>query len=153
MTTPKPRILFTEDHEDTREMVVLFLQSDYEVATATNVVETLRLAQSGDYNLFIFDSLLPDGSGIDLCRSVREFNQHTPILFYSGVAYEKDKRLALSSGAQDYLVKPVDISYLLETVNDLVAGEKSRGALANGLTAHRKVALRTNAMDESLSAR
>ena len=133
MSTPKPRILFTEDHEDTREMVVLFLQSDYEVATASNVVETLRMAQSGDYNLFIFDSWLPDGLGIDLCRSVREFNHHTPILFYSGLGYEKDKNLALSSGAQAYLVKPVDIPYLLQTINDLLTGENLElGVTENG---------------------
>ena len=121
MTSPKPRILITDDHEDTREMIALVLkQSDYEVSGAANVVEALKLATSGKYNLFIFDSWLPDGTGIDLCRTVRTFDHQTPILFYSAVAYEQDKELAMSAGAQAYLVKPVELAELLQTVKELI---------------------------------
>jgi DNA-binding response OmpR family regulator len=125
MSFRKPRILFVEDHEDTRDLISFVLQqSHYEVVTAATIDDSLQLARSGRFNLFIFDAWLPDGSGIDLCRQVREFDQCTPILFYSGAAYETDKKLALSSGAQAYLVKPVDISELLHVIKTLMTKER-----------------------------
>jgi DNA-binding response OmpR family regulator len=125
MHPPKSRILFAEDHDDTREFISIVLQrSNYEVATAATIDDTLRLATSGPFNLFILDSWLPDGSGIDLCKRIRTFDNLTPILFYSGLAFERDKLLAFSSGAQAYLVKPVDVDELLVTVDDLLTRTK-----------------------------
>ncbi len=121
MSFPTPRILFVDDHEDTRDLISLVLQkSHYEVATAATIDETLKLARSGYFHLFIFDSWLPDGSGVDLCKLVRQFDHCTPILFYSGLATSKDKNLALSSGAQGYLVKPVEVPELLRAIKDLI---------------------------------
>jgi len=126
MTSSKPRILFTENHEDTRDMVVLFLeQAGYEMTTASNVADTLKLAKSGSYNLFILDSWLPNGSAIELCEMLREFDEQTPILFYSALGFEEDKNLAMKAGAQAYLVKPVEISDLRRTVNALIRLERS----------------------------
>lgn len=72
------------------------------------------------FSLFIFDSVLPDGSGVELCRRVRQFNQRTPIIFYSGLAYEADIIKALRDGAQAYLVKPLDLSELIESIENLI---------------------------------
>ena len=127
MSLRKPRILFVEDHEDTRDLISFVLQqSHYEVATAATIDDSLKLARSGRFNLFIFDFWLPDGSGIDLCKKVREFDHCTPILFYSGAAFENDKRLALSSGAQAYLIKPVETSELLQAIKTLMVKEEIR---------------------------
>jgi DNA-binding response OmpR family regulator len=116
-----PRILFVEDHEDTRELMALILRDfQYDVATAATINESLELAKSNQFNLFILDSWLIDGSGIDLCKQIRQFDDRTPILFYSGAAYEKDKYLAMSSGAQGYLIKPVEVPELLATIEGLI---------------------------------
>jgi len=64
--------------------------------------------------------MLPDGSGVELCRRVRKFNQQTPIIFYSGLAYEADIRKAFAAGAQAYLVKPVDVTDLIESVENFI---------------------------------
>jgi Response regulators consisting of a CheY-like receiver domain and a winged-helix DNA-binding domain len=64
--------------------------------------------------------MLPDGSGVELCRRVRKFNQRTPIIFYSGLAYETDITKALAAGAQAYLVKPVDVTDLIQSVENLI---------------------------------
>ena len=71
------------------------------------------------------DGWLPDKSGVELCRAIREFDPHTPILFYSAAAYEKDILDALRAGAQDYLVKPVIPDELMQAVSRLIsaAGE------------------------------
>ncbi len=63
-------------------------------------------------------------SGIDLRKKLREFDSQTPILFYSGAAYERDKQQAFAAGAQGYLVKPVDNDELIEQVSRLTSAVK-----------------------------
>lgn len=120
-----PRILYIEDHEDTRELVTLLLaQKSYEVITGSTIKTGVALAGTEDFDLYLLDSWLPDGSGLDLCRQIRTFDKTTPILFYSAAAYAADHELALQSGAQAYLVKPSQPSELCELVTDLI--ERSR---------------------------
>lgn len=57
---------------------------------------------------------------MDLCRRVRKFNEWTPIIFYSGLAYDADIKNALGAGAQAYLVKPVDLTELIESIKKLI---------------------------------
>jgi len=101
----KKRILFVEDDEDLRELVALTL-TDYSFICARDFKEGLRMARQRYFDLYILDNWLPDRSGVELCRSIREFDPHTPVVFLSGAAYESDMREALSAGAQIYLTKP-----------------------------------------------
>jgi|SRR4029450_4948951 DNA-binding response OmpR family regulator len=119
----KQKILLVEDHEDTSDLMVLILsQLNYDVATAASISGALGLAESADFDLFVLDSLLPDGTGTDLCKHIRERNDSTPILFYSAMAFEHDKDEALSAGAQRYLVKPVDSEVFCRTVTEMLNG-------------------------------
>jgi DNA-binding response OmpR family regulator len=129
----KPKILLVEDHEDTSELMVLLLnQLNYDVATAASVSGALGMAEAADFDLFVLDSLLPDGKGTDLCKHIRERNNSTPILFYSAMAFEHDKDEALTAGAQRYLVKPVDSEVLCRTVAELLnGGARSSGAISH----------------------
>jgi two-component system OmpR family response regulator len=116
-----PRVLYIEDHEDTRELVTLVLeQRSYEVVTGTTIETGIALAGSQHFDLYLLDSWLPDGSGLDLCRQIREFDKATPILFYSAAAYEIDKDQALNCGAQAYLIKPSNPSELCKLVTSLI---------------------------------
>jgi len=120
-----PRVLYIEDHEDTRELVTLVLeQRSYEVVTGATIETGLALARSQHFDLYLLDSWLPDGSGLDLCRRIREFDKATPILFYSAAAYEIDKDLALRSGAQAYLIKPSQPSELCSLVVSLIESHR-----------------------------
>lgn len=115
------RILYIEDHEDTRELVTLLLaQKSYEVITGSTIETGVALAGSGQFDLYLLDSWLPDGSGLDLCQRIRQFDQTTPILFYSAAAYAADHEMAMKCGAQAYLVKPSPISELCDMVNQLI---------------------------------
>jgi DNA-binding response OmpR family regulator len=116
----KMRILFVEDHEDSWEIVELTL-AECKLTFARNFDDGLRLARQGYFDLYIMDNWLPDGSGIGLCRAIREFDPYTPILFYSGAAYERDIQEALRSGAQAYLVKPVKFDELEQAVAKLTS--------------------------------
>lgn len=115
------RILYIEDHDDTRELVTLLLaQKSYEVITGSTIESGVALAGAGGFDLYLLDSWLPDGSGLDLCKQIRQFDKTTPILFYSAAAYAADSDLALESGAQAYLVKPSQPSDLCELVSELI---------------------------------
>jgi two-component system, OmpR family, response regulator len=116
-----PRVLYIEDHEDTRELVTLVLeQRSVEVVTGATIESALALAGTQQFDLYLLDSWLPDGSGLDLCRQIREFDKATPILFYSAAAYEMDRAEAIASGAQAYLVKPSPPSELCNLVTSLI---------------------------------
>ena len=115
------RVLYIEDHEDTRELVTLVLeQKCYEVVTGSTIERGVELAGSQKFDLYLLDSWLPDGSGLELCKQIRQFDQATPILFYSAAAYEIDREHALNSGAQAYLVKPSHPSELCSLVASLI---------------------------------
>ena len=125
-----PRVLYIEDHEDTRELVTLVLeQKCYEVVTGSTIRSGVALAYSQHFDLYLLDSWLADGSGLELCRQIREFDQTTPILFYSAAAYESDRAEAIKSGAQAYLIKPSHPSELCSLVTSLIESHRQLRAV------------------------
>src|SRR5688572_8665838 len=120
-----PRVLYIEDHDDTRELVTIVLeQRRFEVVTGSTIKSGVALANSQEFDLYLLDSWLPDGSGLDLCRQIREFDPATPIVFYSAAAYEIDRDLAIKSGAQAYLIKPSQPSELCNLVSSLIESHR-----------------------------
>lgn len=124
MLSANQRILCVDDNDDTCYMLItLFGRANYQVQAAGSVDAALKLAQSEPFDLYILDKRFPDGAGVDLCRRLRELTPRTPIIFYSGDAYESDRREALAAGAHSYLTKP-QIDLLVETVNRLLTNGK-----------------------------
>ena len=116
-----PRVLFIEDDADTRELVSFVLKREnFEVVLATDSEEALVAAGAMSFELYLIDNWLPGESGVDLCKRLREFDRRTPILFYSGAAYEHDKRAAFAAGAQGYLTKPSELGELVQEVSQLI---------------------------------
>ena len=125
-----PRVLYVEDHEDTRELVTLVLeQKSYEIVTGSTIQNGVEFARSQQFDLYLLDSWLPDGSGLELCRMIREFDKATPILFYSAAAYEIDRVEAIKSGAQAYLIKPSHPSDLCNLVTSLIESHRQCSAV------------------------
>ena len=117
----KCRILCVDDHEDSSQLLKLLLaESDYEVSIAGTMDEAIRLAQANEFDLYVMDKHLPDGSGIDLCRKLGELTPGVPCLFYTGDAYEIHRQEALAAGANAFIPKP-DIDALIETVHKLLS--------------------------------
>ena len=115
------RVLCVEDDEDTCMMLCDLLGLiDCEVATAATAAEALELIARGRFDLYLLDNWLPGGSGVALCREIRRSDPSTPILFYSGAGLDSERDEALAAGAQAYLVKPGDVSLLVETVRRLL---------------------------------
>lgn len=125
MDSTKGRILCTEDDADTRELLVYVLNmAGYEVICTDSPHKAMDMIRAEKFDLCLMDNWMPGFSGEDLCKKIREFDSKTPILFYSGAAYEADKERAMNSGAQGYLVKPVPQDTLLAEVMRVIAESK-----------------------------
>jgi two-component system response regulator ArlR len=119
----RKRILYIEDHEDSRHMLTVLLGiGGYEVITARTVAGGLSLAMLEQFDLYILDSRFTDGTGIDLCRRIRAFHPDTPIIFYSSSAYDRDIEAGMAAGAQYYLTKPEGVYMIEQTVAELLVG-------------------------------
>src|SRR5215475_16133000 len=116
----RKRILLVEDEEDAREIAALSLE-EYTLICARDFGDGMRLARQRYFDLYIIDNWLPGGSGAELCRAIREFDPHTPILFYSACAYERDLQVAYNAGAQAYLIKPVSFDDIAQAVARLTS--------------------------------
>jgi two-component system OmpR family response regulator len=104
-------------------LTYLLGQENYEVTAVRTVGEALRLAQNESYNLYILDEWFPHEAGLGLCRKIREFDPHTPIIFYSGAAFDSDKEEALHAGAQAFVAKPY-VDELVDTVRRVLAEQQ-----------------------------
>ena len=118
----RSRILCTEDDADARELLVYILnEAGYHVTVTADSADALAMTRNEHFDLILVDNWMPGLSGQELTTEIRKFNQSTPILFYSGAAFESDKQGARDAGAQGYLIKPEGISNLVEEVAKLIA--------------------------------
>ena len=121
MHPQRHRILFVERNEDICAVIrVLLERANCEVASTGSLNESLGLAARERFDLYLVSYLLLEGTGIELCRKLREFDQHTPILFGSALVYEADRKLALDAGANIFLKQPDDIEMIPNTIRQLL---------------------------------
>ena len=115
--SPRKRVLCVDDHHDIGALIRIMLSvRGFEVIVANSCEQARKAACSEPFNLFLLDSRLPDGSGIDLCREMHELYPETPVVFFSGVAFETERRRGVQAGASEFLVKPDDLERLGRTV-------------------------------------
>ena len=121
MSKLKCRILCVDDHVDTSEMLKLLLaHEDYEVHTAGTMEEACALARSEEFDLYVLDKRLPDGTGLELCETLNMLTPSVPCIFYTGDAYEIHRREAIQAGAADFVAKP-NLDALIEAVHKLLS--------------------------------
>lgn len=132
MRSTKARILCTEDDVDTRALIDFVLtQYGYEVVCSAGHAETIDLARTKNFDLYLVDNWMPGLSGTELTKELRQFDLKTPVLFYSGAAYATDREAARVSGAQGYLVKPATGDQLIAEVTRLIAESKTSVAVSS----------------------
>lgn len=114
------RILLVEDHGDTAEAMTTLLELfGHQVQRAGDVAAALDIAARGQFDLLISDLGLPDGSGLDLIRSLRSSGVGLPAIALSGYGQEQDVEQSRRAGFQCHLVKPVDVSRLIEVIDQV----------------------------------
>ena len=103
----RPHVLYVEDDEDSCQMMSILLgMSDIDVVFAHGIEKTMELPDKKQFDLFLIDQWMTDGSGTDLCRILRREFPEIPVVFYTGCATLQERKNGMLSGAAAYLVKP-----------------------------------------------
>jgi two-component system alkaline phosphatase synthesis response regulator PhoP len=126
------RICLVEDERSLIELIRLNLELEgHEVEAYSNgKLASDHFKTNLDYDLIILDVMLPNISGLDLCRQIRETSS-VPILFLSAKGTTLDRIEGLRIGANDYLPKPFDLEELILKVKILAQGTQIKNELTN----------------------
>lgn len=143
-----PRLLVIDDEANLRHTLSYALkQEGYEVLTAEDGEEGLRVFREGRPDLVILDVMLPRMDGFEVCRRLRK-ESDVPVVMLTARDTELDKIVGLEIGADDYLAKPFSVRELVARVRALLrrtarqadtspAGPLERDGLALDITRHR----------------
>ena len=113
----------------------------YELEIARTCLEAEALWINGNYDLVILDVSLPDGSGYDLCRRIRQTST-VPIMFLTAADEETDITMGLDIGGDDYITKPFKLAVFLSRINALLRrsdhfSQPAAKLSSNGITVER----------------
>ncbi|MDG4792495.1 SpoIIE family protein phosphatase [Micromonospora sp. WMMD1082] len=143
---PEGRILVVDDNPDLREHVARLLVPTWEVRTATDGVEALRLATDTDFDLVLTDVMMPrlDGFGLVAALRADPRTRYVPIVLLSARAGAADEVAGLSVGADDYLTKPFSGQELIARVRANMALGQLRNQIIRRLRALADAAVAVN---------
>lgn len=114
------RIFFVEDDQSLINGLSFAMKKQgYEIVLARTFLEAQTLWRNGTYDLVILDVSLPDGSGYDICRQIRESSK-VPIMFLTAADEETDIIMGLDIGGDDYITKPFKLAVFLSRINALL---------------------------------
>ncbi|MEC4986858.1 MAG: two-component system response regulator RppA [Oscillatoria sp. PMC 1068.18] len=115
------RILLVDDEvELINPLSQILAHEGYDVDVVDSGITGSKLALAGDYDLLILDWMMPQKSGLEICRELRQQSKTTPVLFLTAKDTIDDRVLGLDAGADDYLVKPFELRELLARVRALM---------------------------------
>ncbi len=126
-------ILIVEDEKGLHETLRLNLELEgYEISSAFDGSEAIKLFKEGYFDLIILDIMLPLMDGFSVLETLRLHKIDSPVLILSARNTPADRVAGLKKGADDYLTKPFELEELLLRVNNLVQkGKAIRGTLSN----------------------
>lgn len=123
----KIKVLIVEDDQKISRFLELELQHEgYETDTAADGREGLGKVSSFKYDVMLLDLMLPMLSGIEVCRRMRNAENHTPVIMLTAKDDVSDKVSGLDSGADDYVTKPFAIEELLARIRVAVSRTRRR---------------------------
>ncbi len=125
------RVLFVEDEPGLAESVRYSLESEgFEVVGAATGVAGVEAARNSGPDVILLDLMLPEMSGLDVCRQVRAFSD-VPIIMLTAKDSEADKVTGLELGADDYMTKPFSMRELVARVRAQLRRSAKSGVLAD----------------------
>ncbi|GAC1577278.1 MAG: response regulator transcription factor [Polyangiales bacterium] len=129
-----PRVLIIEDERDLATVLAYNLRADgLEVTTAETASDAYREISNHSFDLILLDLMLPDASGLDICRSLKS-NPRTrdiPIIIASARSEEVDRIVGLELGADDYVVKPYGVREIVLRVRIILRRGEPTASEAN----------------------
>lgn len=119
------KILVVDDDKNTRKYFKAVLEADnYTVYTCSNGAEALELMDREYVDLIVLDVMMPEMDGYELTRSLREVQNDIPILMVSAMQMPDNIHKGFISGADDYIVKPVDETEMLLRIKAMLRRAK-----------------------------
>lgn len=120
------KLLVIEDNLDLQELFIKTLQkNNYHTFGAESAEQALKLLETEYIDLIITDVMLPGMSGFELIHMLRESQSNIPALIITAKSDIADKQIGFTSGADDYMVKPIDLKEMLLRVSALLRRAKS----------------------------
>lgn len=125
----RPRVLVIEDNAKLSVSLERGLgEHGFSVHLAATGAEGERAIAEHRFDVIVLDLMLPDRDGVELCRTLRQSRDNTPILMLSALSSTRDKIAGLDSGADDYLAKPFEFDELLSRVRAMLRRRESSEA-------------------------
>src|SRR6478609_6544808 len=126
MNSPQ-RILVADDDPEIRKLLARYIESQgFSVLLAANCHELHERLATHHVDLIVLDVMLPDGSGLDLCRDLRAQRSNVPIILLTALKEDVDRIIGLEIGADDYLGKPFNPRELIARVRRCCGGMARR---------------------------
>jgi DNA-binding response OmpR family regulator len=129
----KYRILYAEDDETIAFLTQDNLEAHYEVVHCNNGSEALNCFQNQEFDICLFDIMMPKMDGFELATEIRKINSEIPIIFLSAKTLKEDRIKGLKIGADDYLVKPFSIEELRLKIEIFLKRSQKKPQLSMGI--------------------
>lgn len=122
----EPLLLVIDDNEDIRRMITLLMQDEYNVITAPDGQEGLRLAAKYVPDLIICDVMMPVMDGMECCRRIKEevSTSHIPVLMLTACSMDEQRAQGYDSGVDGYIAKPFSSTVLKSRCRNLIENRK-----------------------------
>ena len=133
MSTKNQNILLVEDEDDLAEIVKYHLSREgYSIFRTATGQDSLEYLRQNDVSLILLDLMLPDMSGVDICKQVRQNinTKNIPIIMVTAKGEEIDRVVGFEVGADDYVVKPFSSRELILRVKALLRRQGPQESLA-----------------------
>ena len=126
------KILLIEDEPDIRKTLEYNISREgYDVISTSSLKEARDHLNSTSFSLVLLDLMLPDGSGLDLCREVKSDSEkmHIPIIILTAKDDEVDKVVGFELGADDYVTKPFSVRELILRIKAILKRDVKKQSL------------------------
>src|SRR5579872_4354253 len=135
ITAGTPSVLLVDDDVNILDTAKDILEeANYVITTASNGAQAIKKLDQNEFNVVVVDFQLPDATGLELARKVREHSDHTCVILMTGHASLEMAVKAIQEAVYDYLIKPVDPAQLKRTIERAI--EKQRLSLENKQLLH-----------------
>ena len=115
------KLLIVDDNPINQKFLYYSLKKYYEIETADNGLEAVKILEQKSFDLILMDLSMPvmDGAEatLQIRKSINAMNKHIPIIFVTTNDFEHERVRCMENGGSDYLIKPIDIDELLKSID------------------------------------
>lgn len=115
------KLLIVDDNPINQKFLYYSLKKYFEIETAYNGLEAVNILEKQNFDVVLMDLSMPVMDGAEATRQIRESvqfrNKHIPIIFVTTNDFEHERIRCMENGADDYLIKPIDIDGLLNSID------------------------------------